>query len=159
MLTGRGAEYTVDICSRHTCSRPFFTRHSLGKEKIPCKYITQHTILLTSQEIGSIFESKKNIEPEQIWKVAKGEARVNASGCTCKSPMPAGKIHIVVNGLHIPRNQKFAVSRQLCFCTDPRIAIKPFASNIQTPPSEVDVMRDSQLPSEDMCLLRHPRYI
>ena len=65
----------------------------------------------------------------------------------------AGKIHIVVNGLYIPRNQKFAVSRQLYFCADPRcIAIKPFASNIQTPPSEVDVMRDSQLSSEDICL-------
>jgi hypothetical protein len=42
--------------------------------------------------------------------------------------------YIVVNGLYIPRNQKFAVSRQFYFCADPRcIAIKPFASNIQTP--------------------------
>ena len=89
----------------------------------------------------SIFESKKTTEPKQIWKVARGEARVNASCCTCKSTMPAGKIHIVVNGLYIPRNQKFTVSRQFYFCADPRcIAVKPFASNIQTPPSEVNIM-------------------
>ena len=94
---------------------------------------TQHTILLTPQEM-MIFESK--------------------SCCTCKSTMPAWKIHIVVNGLYSPRNQKFAVSRQFYFCADPRcIAIKPFASNIQTPPSEVNIMRDSQLSSEDICLL------
>ena len=35
---------------------------------------TQHTILLTPQEMESIFESKKTTEPEQIWKVARGEA-------------------------------------------------------------------------------------
>ena len=35
---------------------------------------TQHTILLTPQEIESIFESKKTTEPEQIWNVARGEA-------------------------------------------------------------------------------------
>ena len=118
---------------------------------------TQHTILLTPQEMELIFKSKKkNTEPEHIWNVARGEARVNASCCTCKSTMPAGKIHIVVNGLYIPRNQKFAISRQFYFCADPRcIAIKPFASNIQTPPSEVNIMRDSQLSSEDICLLRH----
>ena len=33
--------------------------------------------------------------------------------------------------------------------------IKPFTSNIQTPLSEVNIMRDSQLSSEDICLLRH----
>ena len=35
---------------------------------------TQHTILLTPQEMESIFESKKTTEPEQIWNVARGEA-------------------------------------------------------------------------------------
>jgi hypothetical protein len=70
--------------------------------------------------------------------------------------MPGGKRYIVVNGLYIPRNQKFAVSRQFYFCTDPRfIAIKPFASNIQTPPSEINILQDSQLSSEDICLLRN----
>ena len=209
VLTGKtGTEYTVVICSKPTCSCLFFTRHSLGKKKIPCKHIIwvmtsvlkiskqsdllqqvaliesevkemlkdapaegnyrqvpasnggqstteTHTILLTPEEMESIFESKKPTELDQIWKVAKREARLNASCCTCKSTMPGGKIYIVVNGLYIPRNQKFAVSRQFYFCADPRcIAIKPFASNIQTPPSEVHIMPDSQLSSEDICLLR-----
>ena len=34
---GVGAEYTVEICSKPTCS--FCTHHSLGKKKIPCKHI------------------------------------------------------------------------------------------------------------------------
>jgi hypothetical protein len=105
------------------------------------------------EEMESIFESKKD-----HWTGAGMESRKtwnpSSSCCTCKSTMPGGKINIVVNGLYIPHNQKFAVSCQFYFCTDPRcIAIKPFASNIQTPPSEINILQDSQLSSEDICLL------
>jgi predicted nucleic acid-binding Zn finger protein len=210
VLTGKtGTEYTVEICSKPICSCPFFTHHSLGKKKIPCKHMiwimtsvlkiskqsnllqqvglieseikeilkdapaegnyrqvpasndgqstteTPHSISLTSEEMESIFESKKATEPKQIWKVAKRETRVNASCCTCKSTMPGGKIYIVVNGLYIPRNQKFAVSHQFYFCADLRcVAIKPFASNIETPPREILQDSQLQLSSEDICLLR-----
>jgi predicted nucleic acid-binding Zn finger protein len=39
LMGPEGTEYTVDICSKPICSCPFFTHHSLGKKKIPCKHI------------------------------------------------------------------------------------------------------------------------
>ncbi len=75
---------------------------------------------------------------------------------TCKSTMPEGKIFITVTGLYILRNQRFAVDRQFYFCADPRcIRIKPFASNLQTPPREIKIQSGSQLTREDVSLLQH----
>ena len=209
-ITGRQANYLVEISRHLTGTCAFFARSLTSRNKVSCKHIIwsminvlnvpeksdllhqvsltdielkqilsgahpvgEHQqssvgskndtplpgspspppVFLTQIEMEATFEAKHLSPPKQIWKVGKSDQHVKATCCSCKSTMPAGKIFTTVSGLYIPRGQRFAVDRQYFFCADLEcIAKKPLASNLATPPTNIET--DKNLSKEDIILLQ-----